>query len=244
MSSETMNFSIPPSLQQFLTSLDSFIETQILPLQHKNDNIRFFDHRREHARTDWDAGGLPHADWEALLAQARDLADTAGFYRTALPVQYGGRADASGRGTNLWMAVIREHLAAKGLGLFNDLQNEHSVVGNFPDVVMVMNYGNERQKEELIGGRLRGEVRITFGLTEPEHGSDATFMETRGVPERKGGVDGWRIEGRKKWQTGMHNATHCFIFARTEGQDGRKGGISCFVVPRETEGLVVEGYEW
>ncbi|KAK3216598.1 hypothetical protein GRF29_1g330612 [Pseudopithomyces chartarum] len=157
MSSETMNFSIPPSLQQFLTSLDSFIETQILPLQHKNDNIRFFDHRREHARTDWDAGGLPHADWEALLAQARDLADTAGFYRTALPVQYGGRADASGRGTNLWMAVIREHLAAKGLGLFNDLQNEHSVVGNFPDVVMVMNYGNERQKEELIGGRLRGE---------------------------------------------------------------------------------------
>jgi hypothetical protein len=41
------------------------------------------------------------------------------------------------------MAVIREHLAAKGLGLFNDLQTEHSMVGNFPDVVMLMNFGNE-----------------------------------------------------------------------------------------------------
>ena len=67
------------------------------------------------------------------------------------------------------MAVIREHLASKGLGLFNDLQNEHSVVGNFPDVVMVENFGTEEQKEELIGGRLKGKVRITFGLTEPLH---------------------------------------------------------------------------
>ena len=33
-------------------------------------------------------------------------------------------------GTNLAMAVIREHLAAKGLGLHNDLQTEHTIVGN------------------------------------------------------------------------------------------------------------------
>ena len=32
------------------------------------------------------------------------------------------------------LAVIRMHLARKGLGLFNDLQNEHSIVGNFPDM--------------------------------------------------------------------------------------------------------------
>ena len=42
----------------------------------------------------------------------------------------------------------------------------------------------------------------------------------------------------------MHTAPHGVILARTEGEDGSKGGISCFVVPRETEGLVVEGYEW
>jgi len=176
--------------------------------------------------------------------ESRKLADEAGFYRLNLPKQFGGQNAEDGRGANLWMAVIREHLASKGLGLFNDLQNEHSMVGNFPDVVMLMNYGNKQQQEELIGGRLRGETRITFGLTEPGHGSDATHMETKGRPEKRNGVDGWLLNGSKRWQTGMHHATHCFIFARTAGKDGEAKGISCFVVPRNTPGLKAESYEW
>jgi acyl-CoA dehydrogenase len=44
------------------------------------------------------------------------------------------------------MAVIREHLASKGLGLFNDLQNEHSVVGNFPIIVMLRDFGTPRRR--------------------------------------------------------------------------------------------------
>jgi hypothetical protein len=242
--SQSMNFSVPPDLQQYIKDLDKFIEDKIVPLQNRDDNNRFFDHRREHARTDWDNGGLPRPEWEALLVESRKLADEAGFFRLNLPKQYGGQNSEDGRGSNLWMAVIREHLAAKGLGLFNDLQNEHSMVGNFPDVVMVMNYGNEQQKEELIGGRLKGKVRITFGLTEPGHGSDATHMATRGVAEKRNGVDGWLLNGAKRWQTGMHHASHCFIFARTQGKDGQAVGISCFVVPRETPGLKAESYEW
>ena len=58
----TMNFSIPPDLQEYLAALDTFIDTEITPLQHKDDNNRFFDHRREHARTDWDGHGLPRAE--------------------------------------------------------------------------------------------------------------------------------------------------------------------------------------
>lgn len=242
--SEAMNFSVPPDLKKYLVDLDAFIEAKIMPLQNSNDNKRFFDHRRENARTDWDNGGLPRKDWEDLLTESRKLADDAGFFRLNLPKQYGGSNSEDGRGGNLWMAVIREHLASKGLGLFNDLQNEHSVIGNFPDVVMVMNYGNEQQKKELIEGRLAGKVRITFGLTEPGHGSDATHMETKGRPERRNGVDGWVLNGAKRWQTGMHHASHCFIFARTQGKDGQAKGISCFVVPRDTPGLVAESYEW
>jgi alkylation response protein AidB-like acyl-CoA dehydrogenase len=148
--STSMSFSIPDDLKEYLADLDAFIESTILPLQHKDDNNRFFDHRREHARTDWDAGGLPRKEWEDLLSESRRLADEAGFYRLSLPKQYGGQNSEDGRGSNLWMAVIREHLAAKGLGLFNDLQNEHSMVGNFPDVIMLMNFGSEQQKAELI----------------------------------------------------------------------------------------------
>ena len=120
-----MNFDIPEDLQNYLSVLDDFIEAEIKPLENENDNIRFFDHRREDARTDWDRGGLPNEEWEALLGEARRRADKAGHYRYPIPKEYGGQ-----NGSNLGMAVIREHFATKGLGLHNDLQNEHSIVAN------------------------------------------------------------------------------------------------------------------
>ena len=66
-----MNFDIPQDLQDYLQELDEFIEQEIKPLEQENDNIRFFDHRREDARTDWDKDGLPNEQWEALLAEAK-----------------------------------------------------------------------------------------------------------------------------------------------------------------------------
>src|SRR5580692_10320393 len=106
-----MDFELPPELASYLTELDDFIEREIKPLEQRDDNVRFFDYRREDARTDWDRGGLPNTEWEALRREAVALADAAGHYRYALPAAYGGR-----EGTNLGMAVIREHLAAKGPG--------------------------------------------------------------------------------------------------------------------------------
>jgi acyl-CoA dehydrogenase len=81
---------------------------------------------------------------------------------------------------------------------------------------------------------------VAFGLTEPEHGSDATWMETRGV--RDG--DGWRINGAKIWNTGLHVATHDFVFARTSGRDGGAQGITCFIVPTNSAGFKIEEYLW
>lgn len=236
-----MNFEVPQDLQDYLKRIDKFIADEIDPLQHQDDNDRFFDHRREHARTDWDNGGQPREEWEALLKEAARRADKAGFYRFSLPKEYGGQNVDSGKGSNLWMAVIREYLAAKGLGLFNDLQNEHSIIGNFHDIIMVQHFGNEQQKKELINGRLDGKVQITFGLTEPWHGSDATHMDTKAEKQSDGS---WVINGGKMWQTGMHKATHCFIFARSSGKDGDAKGISCFIVPRHTPGLKVESFQW
>ncbi|KAH8429136.1 acyl-CoA dehydrogenase [Aspergillus melleus] len=237
-----MNFDVPFDLTQFLGSLESVINTEILPLQHSDDNNRFFDHRREFSRTDWRKGGLPAIEWEILLTKARSIADKAGFYRFALPSIYGGKSHPQ---TNLWMAVIRYHLASHpvyggGLGLANDLQNEHSVVGNFPDILMIHHFGSEEQRRILIPLRLEGKFRATFGLTEPCHGSDATFMNTVAsqVP------DGFQISGTKKWQTGAHNSTHFIIFARTSGTPGSSRGITAFLVPRETKGVGIVSYEW
>ena len=234
-----MDFTLPVDLIAYLDELDQFIETEIVPLQNSDDNMRFFDHRREWARTDFDKGGLPRPEWEALLREAKARADKAGHLRFALPNEYGGKD-----GSNLWMAVIREHFAAKGLGLHNDLQNEHSIVGNFPVVHMMHHYGRDDQKRDFIESQCTGRRRIAFGLTEPRHGSDATHLETRAARETRNGVAGWRIDGEKMWITGMHNATHCALFARTSGADGDAKGITCFLVPNPTPGLVIEEYLW
>jgi acyl-CoA dehydrogenase len=234
-----VNFALPDDLTKYLDVLDDFIAREIHPLEQKDDNQRFFDHRREWARTDFEHGGLPRPEWEALLREAKTRADRAGHLRFALPKRYGGKD-----GSNLWMAVIREHFACKGLGLHNDLQNEHSIVGNFPVVIMLDMYANDAQKAEFIEGSLTGKYRISFGLTEPEHGSDATHMDTRAVKEVRDGVAGWRIDGGKMWTTGMHTATHCAVFARTSGKAGDAAGITCFLVPTSTPGLKIEEYLW
>jgi acyl-CoA dehydrogenase len=234
-----MDFAISEELTAYLAELDAFIDAKIKPLQAKDDNERFFDHRREHARTDWDNQGLPRHEWEVLLAEARQLADEAGHLRYAWPKDMGGKG-----GSNLDMAVIREHLAAKGLGLHNDLQNEHSIVGNNPFILMFKEFATPEQFE-MYGERVKsGAIRAGFGLTEPNHGSDATFMETRGAPETRDGKAGWLVNGEKMWTTGMHVASHCMVFARTSGNDGDAAGITVFLVPADAPGVKIEEYLW
>ena len=234
-----MDFAIPADLQAYLDELDSFIDAEITPLQMQDDNNRFFDHRREDARTDWDREGLPNEEWEALLKEAKLRADKAGHWRFTAPKKYGGKD-----GSNLWMAVIRDHFAQKGLGLHNDLQNEHSIVGNFPFVAMFEHFGTQAQQDEFILGGFDMTRRVSFGLTEAEHGSDATHMETTAVRETRDGVDGWLINGEKMWITGMHMATHCALFVRTSGNAGDARGITCLLVPNPTEGLKIEEWMW
>ena len=233
--SPTMDFDIPADIQATLDALDAFIEEQIVPLQAQDDNERFFDHRREWARTDFDAGGTPRADWEDLLREMRRRADAAGWLRLALPAEFGGR-DAS----NLEMAIIREHLATKGLGLHNDLQNESSIVGNFPTVLMMRDAGTEAQRAEWMPGFLDGTRRLAFGLTEPGHGSDATYLETTAVADG----DEWVLNGQKRFNSGLHHATHDIIFARTSGESGSPVGISAFLVPTDLPGFSVDFFWW
>jgi alkylation response protein AidB-like acyl-CoA dehydrogenase len=230
-----MDFEIPADVAAFLAEMDAFIERELRPLEQQDDNIRFFDHRREDARTDWHRGGLPNPGWEALLHKVRRMADDARLYRYPLPKSLGGRD-----GTNLGMAIIREHLAAKGLGLHNDLQNEHSIVGNNVGALLLLAYGSEAQKAELLDGVLSGTTGFAFGITEPEHGSDATHMETRAVRDGSG----WRIDGEKTWNSGIHRAPYDLIFARTSGKAGDGAGITAFLVPTGSPGFKVEEFLW
>ncbi len=230
-----MDFELPAALSKTLAELDAFIEAEIKPLEAQDDNQRFFDHRREDARTDWERGGLPSVEWEALLREAKRRADAAGFFRYAFPKKYGGQD-----GSNLDMAVIREHLARRGLGLHNDLQNEHSVVGNNVGLLLMLHYGTKAQQAEWVEPLASGERGFAFGISEPEHGSDATHMET--AAQRTG--DGWVINGEKTWNTGIHKAPVDMIMARSSGKAGDAQGLTAFLVPTDAAGFRVEEMLW
>jgi alkylation response protein AidB-like acyl-CoA dehydrogenase len=226
---------LPADITALVEEIDAFIEAAIKPLEEQDDNARFFDHRREYARTDYERGGIPSEEWEALLTEMMERADRAGLWRYQLPEELGGRG-----GSNLAMAVVREHMARRGIGLHNDPQSEISIIGNFPTVILLHEFGTDEQKRAMLQPALNRELGLAFGLTEPNHGSDATYLETTAVREG----EEWVINGTKRFNSGMHRATHDLVFARTSGEPGQPLGITAFIVPRDAPGLSVDFYWW
>lgn len=91
----------------------------------------------------------------------------------------------------------------------------------------MLEYGTKSQQQMLLDPLMRGEFALAMAITEPDHGSDATFMET---VARRDGSD-WLINGMKSWNTGVNTASYDMIFARTSGKPGEIKGITAFLVP-------------
>ena len=227
-----MDYELPAEIRAKLAELDAFIAAQIAPLEAANR--QFFDHRREYARTDWENDGNPRKEWHDLIAEMERRADRAGHLRYGLPKTCGGSA-----ASNLAIAAIREHLAAKGLGLHNDLQDESSIVGNFPIVPVLDAYGSSEQKR-YIEGIIKRDRHLAFGLTEPKHGSDATWLET--TARRDG--DGWVINGMKRFNSQVQRAHANLVFARTSGKAGDALGVTAFIVPTDSAGHRILYNHW
>jgi alkylation response protein AidB-like acyl-CoA dehydrogenase len=219
----------PAAIRETLAALDEFIDQHIRPLELAGDNARFFDHRREWARTDFERGGVPSGGWEELIREMRRRADEAGWLRWGLPERLGGHG-----ASHLEMACIREHLGRRGVGLHDDALYESSVVGNFPVVVMFDAVASDEQRAEWIEPMITGERPVGLALTEPGFGSDATRMEG----------DEWVIDARKRWNSAAHAVSHNVVFARTSGEPGEPLGITGFLVPTDTPGYSVDFFWW
>ena len=99
-------------------------------------------------------------------------------------------------------------------------------------------YGNDAQKEQWLKPLARGEKLGCFCLTEPHVGSDAGAIKTTAVKDG----DGWVINGVKQFITTGREADVAIVFAVTDKAAGKKG-ISCFLVPTDTEGYIVARIE-
>ncbi|KAK1923593.1 putative glutaryl-CoA dehydrogenase mitochondrial precursor [Papiliotrema laurentii] len=93
-------------------------------------------------------------------------------------------------------------------------------------------FGTEEQKDKYLPSLAKGEIIGCFGLTEPNHGSDPSSMETTATKT----PHGWVLNGSKTWITNSPVADLFVVWARTV-ENGEKGKIRGFLVEKGTPGL-------
>jgi alkylation response protein AidB-like acyl-CoA dehydrogenase len=98
-------------------------------------------------------------------------------------------------------------------------------------------FGSEEQKREWLP-KVCSTHLSAFALTEPGVGSDPARVSTTATPTEDGA--GYLINGRKLWTTNGTVADVLVVLARVPRSQGRRGGITAFIVPSETDGVVVE----
>jgi glutaryl-CoA dehydrogenase len=121
-----------------------------------------------------------------------------------------------------------------GYGLINqELERGDSGIRSFCSVQSslcmypIFTFGSEEQRQRYLPKMATGEIIGCFGLSEPDHGSDPSGMETKATPDG----DGWILNGTKRWITNGSIADIAIVWAQTP--DGIRG----FVVPCDAEGF-------
>lgn len=102
-----------------------------------------------------------------------------------------------------------------------------------PNLRMLMATVNEQQREAYLAPYAAGKTISAIGISEPGAGADPAGMSTRAV--RDG--DDWVLNGRKIWTTRAAQADFTIVMAVTDKEKGSRGGISAFLVDRDTPGF-------
>lgn len=102
---------------------------------------------------------------------------------------------------------------------------------------VILRYGTEHLKREIIPKIIRGEISFCIGLSEPDSGSDVFAASTRATRTD----DGWLINGRKIWTSGAHRAMYMIGLFRTSpsSKEDRRHGLTQFVLDMKTPGITV-----
>ncbi|MFF2504772.1 acyl-CoA dehydrogenase family protein [Streptomyces sp. NPDC058067] len=96
-------------------------------------------------------------------------------------------------------------------------------------------FGTQEQKDTFLPRCARTDI-TAFLLTEPDVGSDPARLATTAVPDG----DSYVLDGVKLWTTNGVVADLLVVMARVPKGEGRKGGITAFVVEADSEGITVE----
>jgi acyl-CoA dehydrogenase len=162
---------------------------------------------------------FPGEMWEAIC--------DAGLSGVAIPAEYGG----AGLGM-LEMALVIENLVAGGAG--STLAQVFMITPIFGGLA-ISRFGTKAMKR-LLPDMVSGKIHCCMALTEPDAGSNSLAIRTFAAPRN----DGWRLNGRKIWITGIDIAAKVLIVARTkklEEVQRKTDGISLFLIDVDRAGI-------
>jgi acyl-CoA dehydrogenase len=165
----------------------------------------------------YDADSTHPAD---VIAKAHDV----GLMNPHIPDEYGGLGLRGFEGM-----LIGEELAWGCAGI------AVSIVANTLGAAPVMLAGSDAQKARWLPPLVEEPILCSFGLTEPNAGSDVSGIQT--TARRRG--DEYVLNGSKMFITNAGHAAWTVVFASTDRARGHRG-LSAFVVPMGTHGVVVE----
>jgi alkylation response protein AidB-like acyl-CoA dehydrogenase len=168
-------------------------------------------------------GFAAHLEWERRLFADR-------WSVVSWPAAYGGR-DAS-----IWEWLIFEEEYYRAGAPQRVTQN-----GIFLLAPTIFEFGTQEQRDTLLPRMAAAEDLWAQGWSEPGAGSDLAGIRSRAVRDEEAG--GWRITGQKTWTTRGAFCTHVFGLFRTDPDAPRHSGLTYLLVPVDTPGVTVRGFE-
>jgi alkylation response protein AidB-like acyl-CoA dehydrogenase len=165
--------------------------------------------------------------WEFVKAFA-----AGGWLGMIIPEEYGG----SGLGVTEAALMLGE-ICAAGAGT-SGASPVHFYM--FPPMPLIK-HGSEDLKRRYLPKMPTGEIVMSFGVTEPNAGTDTSRIQT--FAEKKG--DRYVVNGRKVWNTNARQATHMLLLARTAPRDPAKPfrGLTLFFSPFDRSKITVREIE-
>jgi alkylation response protein AidB-like acyl-CoA dehydrogenase len=161
--------------------------------------------------------------WEWVRAFA-----AGGWLGIVIPEAYGG----SGLGV-IEASLLLHEICASGAGT-SGASPVHFYV--FPPMP-VIKHGSDALKARYLPPIATGEIVMSFGVTEPNAGTDTSRIETRAERQH----DRFVVNGRKVWNTNARQATHILLLARTAPRDAAKpfAGLTLFFTPFDRSRITV-----
>jgi alkylation response protein AidB-like acyl-CoA dehydrogenase len=173
----------------------------------------------------------PHAEeWEeqtfpdSIVKRMGDL----GFLGLAMPEEYGGQG--GDYYASLVLAEEMAHAQCGGLAMGIAVQTDMAM----PPIHL---FGTEEQKQQWLVPAIKGDAILCLGITEPDAGSDVAGIKTRAVYDEA--TDEYVINGSKTYITNGHRADVIVLVTKTDPDAGH-GGITLFLVPMDTPGVIRE----